>query len=226
VLLFFSPPAKARRYLFPRSVKEKYVIAWLIAIDLYIIAFLRLPVESGYLIPIIPFVILLFGKYLYSTAFNFFAYSLILSSLFFGISPVGSGDAATPSKAALQMDTGDETLIVDPLKGPVLSYESRRKNSMFFTQQLIQSFDTLKVKTVLVTGKWHNQLKLEQKKISENLRLVHYLEQDSLLSYIGKGYMIYYLPKQDQLNLLVKNLDLTLYGADPYIREDIKESSN
>ena len=43
LLLFLPNRLKRRQYLFPRSVNEKYIIAWLVAIDLYIIAFLKLP---------------------------------------------------------------------------------------------------------------------------------------------------------------------------------------
>src|SRR5258705_6066301 len=100
-LLLLPNSHVARKYLFPRSVNEKYIIAWLIAIDLYIIAFLRLPLESGYLIPIVPFVILIFGKYLYNRAFTFFAVILILSSLTCSITPVERSDSFKPSPASV-----------------------------------------------------------------------------------------------------------------------------
>ena len=88
--LFFLPDRiTAKKFLFPRSVNEKFVIAWLVAIDLYIIAFLKLPMESGYLIPVIPFVLMLFGKYLYRRAFVFLCVMLILSSFICTISPQG-----------------------------------------------------------------------------------------------------------------------------------------
>ncbi len=220
VLLFFSPPAKARRYLFPRSINEKYIIAWLIAIDLYIIAFLRLPMEGGYLIPIIPFIILIFGKYLYRRAFHFFAITLIVSSFFIGISPLDRDDAPTPSKASFILPFGNEKLLVDLLKGPVLSYESRRKNGMEFTVRLLNSFDTVQKNSVVVSGKWYNQLNiLRHDTAAEHLKLVSYLGQDSLLGYIGRGYNIYYLPQQEMYNNLVKNIDLKLYGAEPYIQQ-------
>ncbi|MBK8585762.1 MAG: hypothetical protein IPN88_10140 [Bacteroidetes bacterium] len=54
-ILFFLPHNFSKnKFLFPRSINEKYVIAWLVAVDIYIIAFLKLPMESGYLIPIVP----------------------------------------------------------------------------------------------------------------------------------------------------------------------------
>lgn len=221
VCLFFLPgPVTARKYLFPRSVNEKYVVAWLIAIDLYIIAFLRLPMESGYLIPMIPFVILIFGKYLYSKAFTFLAVMLILSSFFFNISPVEREDAATASALSFTFNQGEERLSLDALEGPIFSYESRRENGMKFTADLLQSFDTLKRKSVLVAGRWYNQLYLQRKDSTElDVQIRDYIKQDSLLYFIGKGYEIYYLPKQDYYNQLMRGVDINLFGARNYIQE-------
>ena len=221
VCLFFLPsPVKARKYLFPRSINEKYVVAWLIAIDLYIIAFLKLPMESGYLIPIIPFVILIFGKYLYSRAFTFLAVMLILSSFFFNISPVEREDAATASALSFSFNQGEEKLSVDVLEGPITSYESRRTNGMKFTVDLLQSFDTLRRKSLLVCGRWYNQLYLQRKGVSEmDIQIRDYIKQDSLLYFIGKGYDIYYLPKQDYYNRLMRDVDINLFGAKSYIKE-------
>ncbi|CAN5557410.1 hypothetical protein BH11BAC1_BH11BAC1_23110 [soil metagenome] len=221
VAVFFLPnTVQARRYLFPRSINEKYVVAWLIAIDLYIIAFLKLPMESGYLIPIIPFVILIFGKYLYSKAFAFLAVMLILSSFFFNMSPVEREDAASASSLSFIFNQGEEKLSVDVLDGPIRSYESRRENGMKYTSELLQSFDTLRRKSVLVCGRWYYQLYLQRKSFSElDIQICDYIKQDSLLYFIGKGYDIYYLPKQDYYNRLMRNVDMNLFGAKCYIRE-------
>ena len=221
VSIFFLPGTGSdRRYLFPRSINEKYVIAWLIAIDLYIIAFLRLPMESGYLIPMIPFVILIFGKYLYSKAFTVLCIMLILSSFFFNISPVEREDAATASPVSFVFNQGEERLSVDVFDGPMISYESRRKNGMKFTSDLLHSFDTLRRKSLIVSGRWYNQLYLQRKDSTEfDIQIRDYIKQDSLLYFIGKGYDIYYLPKQDHFNQLMREVDINLFGAKNYIKE-------
>src|SRR6185295_14911606 len=133
-LLFLPDRITARKYLFPRSVNEKYIVAWLVAIDLYIIAFLKLPMESGYLIPIIPFVILLFAKYLYNKAFTFFCIILIAAPFFCNISPVERKDAPTSSSLAVNFKSAGEDLVFDPLKGPVIAYQSRRENGLKYTE--------------------------------------------------------------------------------------------
>ena len=220
VAVFFLPHGvSTRKYLFPRSINEKYVVAWLLAIDLYIIAFLKVPMESGYLVPMIPFVILIFGKYLYSKAFSFLAIMLILSSFIFNISPVEREDAATASSVSFTFNQGEEKLSVDVLDGPMMSYESRRTNGMNFTSDLLQSFDTLRRKSLVVCGRWYNQLYLQRNGVSEmDIQIRDYIRQDSLLYFIGKGYDIYYLPKQDYYNRLMRDVDINLFGAKNYIR--------
>jgi hypothetical protein len=224
-LLLFPDSHVARRYLFPRSVNEKYIVAWLIAIDLYIIAYLRLPMESGYLIPIVPFVILIFGKYLYNRAFTFFAVTLIFSSLACSISPVERSDAPTASAAAFDFSIGHEKLKLDLLQGPVVSYQSRRQNGMDFTNRIVESFDTLHSNSILVCGKWYNQIYLTENTSNSLLKMRDYLSQDSLLYYVGKNYRVYYLPQQDFYNQVMNGYDINLFGAEPYVKtENQKEA--
>lgn len=207
-----------KKFLFPRAVNEKFVIAWLVAIDLYIIAFLKLPMESGYLIPIIPFVILIFGKYLYNKAFVFFCLMLMSSSLICTISPVERYDAATPSRASFSFNAAGEKLNFDLIKGPVLSFETRRRNGVHFVDDLIKSTDTIGRKSVLAAGKWYNQMFVQCGDTSKlKISLRDYLSEDEAVYFYAKGYTIYYLPKQDEYNKIMRNVDLEIYRALPYI---------
>lgn len=220
-LLFLPEKITQKKFLFPRTVNEKFVIAWLVAIDLYIIAFLKLPMESGYLIPIIPFVIMLFGKYLYNRAFIFFCGMLILSAWVCTISPRERFDAVSPSHASFSFSSAGEKLYFDVLKGPVLSYDTRRENGIDFVNKLLASLDTVQSKTVLVSGKWYNQLAVQSSDTSkENVVLVDYLLEDKAVYYYAKGYTIYYLPKQDFYNKVMRKVDLEIYKAIPYIKDD------
>jgi hypothetical protein len=218
-LLFLPDRITSRKFLFPRSINEKFVIGWLVAIDLYIIAFLKLPMESGYLIPVIPFVILIFGKYLYNKAFVFFCLMLIASSVVCTISPEDRFDAVTPSAVTVSFAAAGEDLLLDLLKGPVISYESRRANGMRFVDDLLASTDTVRTKAVLVAGKWFNQMIVQCPDTSRlHVRLRDYLGEDEAVYFYAKGYSVYYLPKQDYYNKIMRNVDLEVYHAEPYIK--------
>ena len=46
-----------------------------------------------------------------------------------------------------------------------------------------------------------------------------YLSEEDAVFYYAKGYIIYYLPKQDYYNKAMRNVDLDIYHAIPYIKE-------
>lgn len=220
-MLFLPNRITSKRYLFPRSVNERYVIAWLIAIDLYVIAFLRLPMESGYLAPVVPFVILILGKYLYEPAFKLCCYLLILSPFAGSLGPVDRLDAAKPSSVSFRFQAGGEMLMLDVLRGPVVAYKSRRQEGMAFTREILNSVDSISRPAVLVSGRWYNQLVVQEgDTTSGNLVFASYLDEPMLLYYIGKNYTVYYLPKQDYYNQIMRNVDLNLFGAQAYLREE------
>ncbi len=220
VLLFLPDRITNKKFLFPRSVNEKFVVAWLVTIDLYIIAFLKLPMESGYLIPLIPFVILIFGKYLYDKAFVFLCVMLILSSFVCTISPKERYDSISPTKSSLVFEAAGEKLFFDIFKGPVLSYKERRKNGMDFVNKLLTSTDTINRKSVIVAGRWYNQMFVQCADTAKlNFKLRAYLSEDEAVFFYAKGYIIYYLPKQDIYNKIMRNVDLDVYGAIPYLKD-------
>ena len=77
--------------------------------------------ESGYLAPVVPFVILILGKYLYEPAFKLCCYLLILSPFAGSLGPVDRLDAAKPSSVSFRFQAGGEMLMLDVLRGPVVA---------------------------------------------------------------------------------------------------------
>jgi hypothetical protein len=212
-LLFLSNKLTFRRFLFPRSVNEKYVVAWLIAIDLYIIAYLKLPLEAGYLIPIVPFVILIFGKYLYDKAFILFASLLIVSPFLISFSPLNRPDLPAISKLSQEIKIGNEELVIDYLKGPVFAYESRRKRSCENIDSLMSGLKRIDNLSLLICGKWYNQIQFEKNKKLDNVNVsyIDYMNEESLLRYLENGYDIYYLPREAEFNKQKYGYDLNEY---------------
>jgi len=199
-------------------VNEKYVVSWLVAIDLYIIAFIKLPMEAGYLIPIIPFVILLFGKYLYDRAFTFFTIMLIISPLIASITPVNRNDAPVQSPVAVNFQVAGEDLIFDPLLGPVFAYQSRREKAMEFTSRVLESADTIQKKTLIISGRWYTQLVVRQGDVTKKtVEFIDYIDSARLLEFIEDGYRLYYLPRQDHYNFLKYRVDMKAFGALPFM---------
>ena len=74
----------------PDGVPASHLAGWIIGIIIYAALFFRLPVESGYLIPIVPFVILLLGRTRGARLFRLACIGLVVSPFVFGVSRLGS----------------------------------------------------------------------------------------------------------------------------------------
>ncbi len=221
VLMLFAPTKhKVRQYLFPRRVNINYVLPWLIAIDLYIISFIVLPMESGYLIPLIPFVILIFGKYLYDKAFVFFAWTIILSPFVGGISAIDREDAPKPAQFEKKyLEIGGERLAFDPFTGPLITYQLRKESGQAFVEEVIQSADTLKINAIIVSGKWYNQVILQWKEPAKSFaRFAPYIMHDELHDAFDRGCKVYYLPQAEVFNHLKAGFNLDEDGAIPFVK--------
>ena len=217
ILLFLPKRFTKAGYLFPRSVNIKHVIAWLLAIDLYIIAFIKLPMEAGYMIPAIPFVILVFGKYLVRPAFILFCCLLIAAPFFFGISPANRIDSSTPSLLSYNINAGNETLTLDILKGPLLTNESREENSSKYVRRLLDQFKNIRYPVCLIAGQWYNHLVyLNGDTVSSKVLIAPHVDKRFLLDQLSKGRKLFYLTRQNEFNLQLKGADPRLFGASEY----------
>ncbi|MFM2206873.1 MAG: hypothetical protein RL213_848 [Bacteroidota bacterium] len=213
--LMFLPERMTRTdYLFPRSIGVLHVTAWIIAIDLYIIAFLKLPMEAGYLLPVLPFVLMLFGKYLIRPAYMTVCVLLVASPFFFSVSPADRRDAETPSPLSSKIHIAGEDLVVDALKGPVTAFESRRENAMRYGEAILARMDSLDHPAVVICGQWYNQLvAMNRSEFRGHTALAPHIGEEQILSYYSNGRYLYYLYRQDRLNREVKGADPSHYGA-------------
>ncbi|MBK8585763.1 MAG: hypothetical protein IPN88_10145 [Bacteroidetes bacterium] len=164
---------------------------------------------------------MIYGKYLYNRAFVFFCSMLIVSSLICTISPADRYDAASVSSLTSTFNAGGEKLTLDYLQGPVYSYHTRRKNGIEFVNSLLSSMDTITIPSVIVSGRWYNQLIVQSNDTSKlKAKIRDYISEPEALYFYAKGYLIYYLPKQEYYNKVMRNVDLDVYRAIPYLKEN------
>ena len=228
--LLFSSPLQNRRFLLPRTTNEKHVIAWLVAIDLTIIIFVRLPYESGYLIPMIPFTILVFGKYLYDKAFILFSLLIIVSPWLFSISTQNKSDSPPPSKVSARFNLFSQQLNLDVFRGSVCTEAEARKTTVAFADSVIREAQFISDTSVILCGWWstkvmyHYALLPEEKK-NKHVTWGHYLSKDELIEYVQKRYNIFYLPMQDSLEKKLYGIDIKYFGAVPLFETEEEEIS-
>lgn len=197
-------PATGRRY---------DTIAWIVAVCLYVALFIRLPQQSGYLIPAIPFVILLLLKYLSRRMMTIICLLLIISPFFCTIITEGENAKSHSPKYLARFKITGKQYALD-WRGAILRDHAVRIERQRFLNKVMTSIDRLDDKSVVVSGSWSPQLRFLLRDDPEGMaKYVYLLNEAELRSYLDDGCSIWYLPGQLQLNMNVHGIDLRAYGA-------------
>jgi hypothetical protein len=183
---------------------------WLAVIGVYLALFAALPNEAGYLIPTLPFVLLLLGQLLPYRRFLALSIALAASSFFFGIGREATPGGPVASRLALPLAIHGHRLILDPLQGPVLAAESARREAEGYVARVIARGSALPGNSVIVAGYWWTQVsaKLYESPRDEEREYVERLKPAALKRYEARGFSIHYLARQDAYNLYQGGVDL------------------
>ena len=167
-------------------------ILWTIVLSIVLIVllYIKLPSEAGYLLPVVPFILILFYLILSKTFFQIICYSIILSSFFLNIDQFGFN-----------------------LQGPIIINYYKRVQETKYLDKVIPAILRKEKKSVIICEaflpKIELSLKLKNQAVPENIKLINTLSLDSLKrNYIDKHYDIYYLRD-------INKQILELYKYDP-----------
>ncbi|MDF2435760.1 MAG: hypothetical protein K0Q95_136 [Bacteroidota bacterium] len=193
------------------GLNKRVIYASVLIIILYLISYFRLPQKSGYLIPVIPFVIILFGYYLNARAFKIFCCLLIASSFFCSINLTDKLRGAAYSDLALKFSVSGQEVFFDPVSGPVFSDLSKRVQKMQYTDEVIEKALLLNPKTVIISGWWYNEIMVTMIEEKQQATVVFepYIPEQKMKEYIQNGYSILYLPEQNIYNDLMYKIHST-----------------
>jgi len=165
------------------------VIAWTIAILLYGAAFLRLPDRSGYLIPAVPFMILLIGRVARRPVF------IGLCAVLIGSSFVSIGRTGLRA-------------------GPIFEDHSYRRSIMQYTNTVLAIGGRLQDRTVVVAGGWLPLIQGTAPELSVTpVEYVDVLDRHGVQDYLSRGYRICYLANANEHNIAVHGVNLDRYGG-------------
>jgi len=192
---------------------RKHQVKWLlymslVAIVLFTYSFLKIPQKSAFVIPLIPFLVLIFCLLLSRRQLKFIAGSLVVSCFFLGINLDDSIRGSGSSPLAIKSTIGNTPVSIDPLAGMVIADHQKRKRKMYYAKSIASKLENIQEKTVIIAGWWQNEINyfLLEKKPAQ-LELVYYENEDTLKEFTDRGYEIFYLPEQDYYN------DLRFGGA-------------
>jgi hypothetical protein len=215
---FFS---KAEKTAAGRSdLQKRMLAAAIVVLILYFISYLRLPQKSGYMIPVIPFVIWLAGYLLELRFFKLFCYLMVLSSFLFSINLTDSYRGAEYSSVAVKLNVAGQELFFDPLSGPVYSDLSKRRKKMLYAASVIERAQLMRQKTMIIAGWWYNQIMvMTNENTGEYVVFRGYSDEAEMKSFNDQGYRIYYLPEQKTYNDLMFRINSTGNYASEFEKE-------
>jgi len=204
--------------LFENKIDKRIVTISFLVIILFLIAYIRLPQKSGYMIPVIPFVILLFAYYLNQRTFLLLCFSFIISPFLMSINLTDKLRGSDYSDLAVKFKISNQEIFIDPLSGPIMSDYSKRKNKLKYTDDVIKKTYKIADSTVLIAGWWYNEInvKLIGKEKKKSLIFVPYIDENKMLNYLSKGHKIYYLPEQNTYNDLMFKINCTDSLSSPF----------
>lgn len=197
--------------LFNSNINKKIIVACYMVVLLFLISYFRLPQKSGYMISVLPFVIIIFGYYLNSKLFQFLSFAFIVSSFVCSINLTDKLRGASYSRYAITFKVSGQELFFDPVSGPIFSDVSKRKQKAKYTGEVIQKMDSISFKTVVIAGWWYNELMVTMipLKKNEHVILEPYLNAEKIKKYSSQGYSIKYLPEQNTYNDEMFKMDIT-----------------
>jgi hypothetical protein len=146
-----------RVFLIRKNPRNKLKVSllgiWAFTILLYLVIFIRLPHEAGYLIPVVPFVILLLNELSSSKIYLAFCMVLICSPFFVAIYSWRPVYFPNPTDPRLNYSLRVRWNIhFSPFYGPLLYDHSFRAEELDRFERVISFGNELKDKSVIVVG--------------------------------------------------------------------------
>lgn len=200
LIIFIRKKRKAVKKILWNEQKKKLFNFCLIGLLLYGVAFALEAHKAAYLIPVIPFVIILFNLFLGKFFFIAFSFSVIFSSFFIGINLNDNLRGSDPSSMSFGFQIAGQHVSVDFLRGPVIADLHKRRNKMEYSENAAGQLKKITKKTVIISGFWMNDILVKADTLPSNVLLVYYKDENYLKTKQQEGYEIYYLPEQDYFN--------------------------
>ncbi len=196
---------------------ERLLLVCALIIGLHIASYLRLPQKSGYMVPMIPFVIIFLVLGLREKQLRIATVLFVIAPFLFSINITDNLRGAKSTPLAFTFKASGQEIFLDPLSGPIFSERSKRINKMEYCDALTNEFEK-RTNTFVISGWWFNEIQTSYWQIlgSPNSHVRFYEECDFLDSLKKTNAEIYYLPEQDLYNDQMFNQFCTDSLAKPF----------
>jgi hypothetical protein len=181
------------RLLSRKSFSYRQVIMVSIVV-IYLLLFIHLPDQPGYLVPIVPFTMIVAHEFLSRRLFVTCCFFIILS----------------PFVTLHRSSTSSGSLIND---------HTARLADMKLVMQMITIGDRLPKRSIVVAGHWLSQIMVYQFGYTREERKYVWLLDGSELQHDKQlGFGLFYCPGQREFTLRTYGVDLVTYGAIPLLK--------
>lgn len=196
----------------------------LLVIGLFGFLYILLPVKAGYLIPLIPFALMLMELRLSRRAFRILAVGLILSPFLLSIDAKDRPWSSPQSPVSVQMNLAGRSIVVDFLLGPLTQEFLNRQAQLSYSDSiLVWAKEHSRDKILIVAGVWYpaltylanadTKLDGESSFAIGDVRLAGLLDGKALSQLADDGFRVVYLPGQDKYEFETYGTDLHRFGA-------------
>lgn len=153
-----------------------------VAVLLYLIAFIRLPHDASYLLPTLPFVLILLAAWLGRRRFLLLCIALSISPFFLFVDNHGASVA-----------------------GPILHDHYEREERLDYVERVLETTERLEGRNLVVTGDWFYPIEVLRRERrggergeSGDAEFIAFPDSVETAAYRERGYEIRYLPDQER----------------------------
>lgn len=199
----------------PRGV----VPAALVAIAAELLLYVRLPHDEGYLLPILPFVVLLSARWATLAWHRVACVAIALSSFLLGVDvdPPKKGIAPeTRSSLARSVPLGGHRLWLDPVRGPLAQDHDKRVAAAHLADRVLATFPVPPRHTLLFAGVVCAELTARAPQDRARPWYTDYLSEADLRARVLSGGTVWLLPGARERVITVAGYDPIAAGARPW----------
>ncbi|MEE8169025.1 MAG: hypothetical protein V3T70_00625, partial [Phycisphaerae bacterium] len=188
-----------------------------VAIALVLVLFLRLPLEAGYLVPAVPFVLLLLARLLDRRGFRVVCALLCISPF---VCSVGRAEHADQwaGRAAIHLPLGGQKWVIDPLTGPIVRAHRERLYGLRFVDAVLEASRALPDRSVVIAGYWLPQIRVRtHAEPLANVEFVYVSDAESLARYSAANRLAVCVPGMDVFNTDANGFNPADAGIQPLV---------
>lgn len=193
-------------------------VAWWSGLALFLVAYLRLPVKAFYLIPAIPFTLLLLARALSRRAFVAVCVAIIASPWILKVVQEDRIEGPPPARGVVPLRVLGRPYILDLARGPVITDRIRRVRRTDYVDAALERARGLDRPGVVVCWDWLPEIRVRLGgKQAGPVRFTYLLTEAELRDLEGRGIAVYSLAGAEWENERVHGFRLGERGVRPLL---------